>query len=61
MSLSLEYPQPSCRSVSDHETEIKGPKVKEHLKKADMKKLKRRSMRRKIIIIIYRLFATLQN
>ena len=43
-SLSLEYPrlnpQPSCRSVSDPETEIKGPKVKEHLKKADMEKLK---------------------
>ena len=40
MSLSLEYPQPSCRYVSDPETEIKGPKVKEHLKKADMEKLK---------------------
>ena len=40
MSLSLEYPQPSCRSVSDHETGIKGPKVNEHLKKADMEKLK---------------------
>ena len=36
----LEYPQPSCRYVSDPETEIKGPKVKEHLKKADMEKLK---------------------
>ena len=31
-SLSLEYPQPSCRSVSDPETEIQGPKVKEHLR-----------------------------
>ena len=40
MSLSLEYPQPSCWSVSDPETEIQGPKVKEHLKKADMEKLK---------------------
>ena len=40
MSLSLEYPQPSCRPVSDPETEIKGPDVKEHLKKADMEKLK---------------------
>ena len=40
MSLSLEYPQPSCRSVNDSETEIKGPKVKEHLKKEDMEKLK---------------------
>ena len=40
VSLPLEYPQPSCRSVSDPETEIKGPKVKEHLKKADMEKLK---------------------
>ena len=40
MSLSLEYPQSSCRYVSDPETEIKGPKVKEHLKKADMEKLK---------------------
>ena len=40
MSLSLEYPQPLCWSVSDPETEIKGPKVKEHLKKADMEKLK---------------------
>ena len=39
-SLSLEYPQPSCWSVSDPETEIKGPKVKEHLKKANMEKLK---------------------
>ena len=27
MSLSLEYPQPSCRSVSDPETEIQGPKA----------------------------------
>ena len=26
-SLSLEYPQPSCRSVSDPEMEMKGPKV----------------------------------
>ena len=26
--------------MSDPETEIKGPKVKEHLKKADMEKLK---------------------
>ena len=26
MSLSLEYPQSSCRSVSDPEKEIKGPK-----------------------------------
>ena len=40
MSLSLEYLQPSYQSVSDPETEIKGPKVKEQLKKADMKKLK---------------------
>ena len=40
MSLSLEYPQPSCWSVSDPETEIQGPKVKKHLKKADMEKLK---------------------
>ena len=40
MSLSLEYPQPSCRYVSDPETEIKGPKVKEDFKKADMEKLK---------------------
>ena len=40
MSLSLEYPQPSYRSVSDTETEIKGPKVKEHLKKVDTEKLK---------------------
>ena len=39
-SLSLEYPQPSCWSVSDPKTEIKGPKVKEHLKKANMEKLK---------------------
>ena len=40
-SLSLEYPQPSCRSVSDPETEINGPKVKakEHLKEANMEKL----------------------
>ena len=28
MSLSLEYPQPSCRSVSDPETEIKRPKLR---------------------------------
>ena len=40
MSLSLEYPQPSCWYVSDPETEIKGPKVKENFKKADMEKLK---------------------
>ena len=40
MSLSLEYPQPSCWSMSDPETEIQGPKVKEHLKKEDMEKLK---------------------
>ena len=40
--LSLEYPQPSCRSVSDPETEIKGPKMKEHLKKAARKKLKKK-------------------
>ena len=32
MSLSLEYPQPSCRYMSDPETEIKGPKVKKTLK-----------------------------
>ena len=43
MSLSLEYPQPSCRYVSDPETEIKGPKVKEHFKKADMEKLKEKT------------------
>ena len=42
MSMSLEYPQPSCRSVSDPETEIKRPKVKRHLKKVDMEKLKER-------------------
>ena len=36
----LEYPQPSCQYVSDPETKMKGPKVKEHLKKADMEKLK---------------------
>ena len=40
VSLSLEYPKPSCPSVSDPETEIKGPKVKGHLKKADMEKRK---------------------
>ena len=40
--MSLEYPQPLYRSVSDPETEIKGPKVKEHLKKADMGKLKKK-------------------
>ena len=40
ISLSLEYPQPSCWSVNDPETEIQGPKAKEHLKKADMEKLK---------------------
>ena len=40
MSLSLEYPQPSCWSVSDPDIEIQGPKVKEHLKKVDMEKLK---------------------
>ena len=40
MSLSLEYHQPSCWSVSDPETEIQGPKVKEHLKNADMETLK---------------------
>ena len=39
-SLSLEYPEPSCRSVSNPETEIIGPNMKEHLKKADMEKLK---------------------
>ena len=39
MSLPLEYPQPSCWYVSDPETEIKGPKVKEHLKKVDMEKM----------------------
>ena len=39
-SLSLECPQPSCRCVSDPETEIKGPKVKERIKKADIEKLK---------------------
>ena len=38
-SLSLEYSQPSCKSVSNPEREIKGPKVKENLK-ADMEKLK---------------------
>ena len=42
MTLSLEYPQPSCRSVSDPETEMKGPKIKEHLKKAAMEKLKKK-------------------
>ena len=31
MSLSLEYPQPSCQYVSDPATEIKGPKVKEQI------------------------------
>lgn len=41
-SLSLEYPEPSCRFVSDLEKEIIGPKVKEHLKKEDMGKLKER-------------------
>ena len=40
MILSLEYPQQSCWSVSDSETKIQGPKVKEHLKKVDMEKLK---------------------
>ena len=40
MRLSSEYPQPLCWSVSDPEMEIQGPKVKEHLKKADMEKLK---------------------
>ena len=40
MSLSLEYPQPSYRPVSDPETEIKGPEVEKHLKKVDMEKLK---------------------
>ena len=40
--MSLEYPQPLYRSVSDPETEIKGPKVKEHLKKADIGKLKKK-------------------
>ena len=40
ISLSLEYPQPSCRSVSDPEKEIKVPKEKENLKKVDMEKLK---------------------
>ena len=35
MSLSLEYPQPSCLSVSDPEMELRGTKVKEHLKKAE--------------------------
>ena len=39
-SLSLEYPEPSCWSVSDPEKEIIGLKVKEHLKKPDMEKLK---------------------
>ena len=47
MSLSLEYPQPSCWSVSDPETEIQGPKVKEHLKKADMEKLKEKIKKEK--------------
>ena len=40
MILSLEYPQPSCWSVSDPERKIQGPKAKEHLKKVDMEKLK---------------------
>ena len=39
-SLSLEYPKPTCRSVSDPETEIIGPKLKEHLKQVAMEKLK---------------------
>ena len=39
-SLSLEYPEPSQRFVSNPETAIIGPKVKEHLKKTDMEKLK---------------------
>ena len=47
LSLSLEYPQPSCWSVSDSEREIQGPKVKEHLKKADMEKLKERIKEKK--------------
>ena len=42
MSMSLEYLQPSCWSVSDPETEIKGAKIKEHLKKANMEKLKKK-------------------
>ena len=39
-SLSLEYPEPSQRFVSNPETAITGPKVKEHLKKTDTEKLK---------------------
>ena len=46
-SLMKEYPQPSCRSLSDPETEIKGPKVKEHLKKADMEELKEKIKEKK--------------
>ena len=42
MTLSLEDPQPLCWSVSDPETEIQGPKVKEHLNKADLEKLKKK-------------------
>lgn len=33
--LSMEHPESSCRSVSDTETEIMWPKVKENLKKAE--------------------------
>ena len=39
-SLSLEYPEPSRRFVSNPQTAIIGPKVKKHLKKTDMEKLK---------------------
>lgn len=39
-SQSLEYPEPSCRFVSDLEKDIIGPKVKEHLIKADVEKMK---------------------
>ena len=39
-SLSLEYPEPTCRSVCDPATEIIGPKEKEHLKRVAMEKLK---------------------
>ena len=39
-SLALEYPEPWCQSMSNPETEIIGPNVKEHLEKADMEGLK---------------------
>ena len=39
-SLSLEYPEPSRRFVSNPQTAIIGPKVKKHLKKTDKLKEK---------------------